>query len=165
MNAHGLAPLAWPQAHPPGAAARRWACHALYSLAVQLDAAGDAHALLRHLLADTDQGRRPGRLAPRLALIDDAAVPAGPGVDLLAVLNAQGHDDAAAELARARRRRRAALQALRGLADLDQRGLLDPGAARDCLRYAAGDLAAFGRGVAQVDQGLLAALTGRPTPI
>ena len=83
----GLAPLAWPPGtSPAGAAARRWACQALYGLAVGLDAAGDAHTLARVLLAGAGQAWRPGRLAPRLAGIDDAAVPAGQGVDLVALL-------------------------------------------------------------------------------
>lgn len=156
----GVEELSWPPPHGQPARARRWVHHVLHGLAVELDAACQAHDAVTALRATVGQAHATrGGLAGVLRGIAATAVPTHDSTDLTDLLTAHRLADAAGQLHTAHIRRRAAITLLRRLADLDDHGLVDRDQLPGLLDRVAGDLRAAGDALVAADRQLVTALT------
>jgi uncharacterized protein (DUF58 family) len=157
MTAALVAPLTWPPAdtdQPP-----RWPQLLLHTIADATQGLWRAHQQLNDLLAElADHPPDPGQLAPHLRVIDQHAVPRHDSVYLHQLLRDHGLDHVTARLSHADDHRLRALQALRHLTDLDDRGWLDAATMPARLHHVLDDLAAAGHALVQADHDLVNAL-------
>lgn len=150
MSAAGVArvePLVWP---PSAGVDQRWLARATHALAVELEACWRAHELVRVLHGELEAGC----LADRMQRAASAGVVVDDTSQLIELLD--GHaPGAGSHLRAASESRRRALGALRDLAWLARRGLLDRSAAGPVLGEVIAELAAAGCSIVAADRALL----------